>query len=272
METVHVFTSHDAANLAAANLQAHGIECWINSDDAGGMLPNLSSPGGVRLVVQVSDSAAALALLTGKIPPTETSSQNESEGGNPSSATEAPGWKIAPGQIIVGIIAGVIGCLFYQWCSQLGERIHYHHAPNGMIDKEWIYRDGELTEFRRDRNLDGAWDEWSHYKNGQIESAQNDNNFDGKSDETWFYSDGRLVRMEKDTDFNGMPDEFCTYKFGVISTVDFRPNGSKFSTERELYRNGVLVEILRGGDAEGNFKESVQYDPFFNPVSTNRLQ
>ena len=45
-ETIRIFTSHETANLAAANLQAHGIQCWINADDGGGMLPNLAAPGG----------------------------------------------------------------------------------------------------------------------------------------------------------------------------------------------------------------------------------
>ncbi len=36
-------------------------------------------------------------------------------------------------------------------------------------------------------------------------------------------------------------------------------------------KNGVLTEIERGGDSNGNFKEIVRYDPFFNPVGTNPL-
>jgi len=97
-------------------------------------------------------------------------------------------------------------------------------------------------------------------------------NFDGKPDETWTYSNGVVVKMEKDTDFNGTPDEFCTYKHGVVQQVDIRPNGAKYATQRQLYQNGVLVEILRGGDASGNFNEVVRYDPFFNPISTNKLR
>jgi hypothetical protein len=31
----------------------------------------------------------------------------------------------------------------------------------------------------------------------------------------------------------------------------------------------VVTEILRGGDSNGNFKEDVRYDEFFNPISTN---
>ena len=48
-----------------------------------------------------------------------------------------------------------------------------------------------------------------------------------------------------------------------------KPNGSKFATQRWLYQNGLLTEILRGGDSNGNFKEDVHYDPFFNPIPIN---
>ena len=62
-EIIHVFTNHEAAELAAANLQAHGIESWITCDDGGGMMPYLTLPEGVRLLVQSSDAEAARALL-----------------------------------------------------------------------------------------------------------------------------------------------------------------------------------------------------------------
>jgi Putative prokaryotic signal transducing protein len=62
--TIQTFGSREAAELAASNLRAHGIECWIQADDCGGMLPNLSAAGGVQLLVRDSDTEAALALLS----------------------------------------------------------------------------------------------------------------------------------------------------------------------------------------------------------------
>jgi hypothetical protein len=268
-ETIRIFTSREAADLAAANLQAHGIRCWINTDDGGGMLPNLAAPGGVHLVVRASDSAAASALLAEPMPAAEMPNQNDPDAGIDSPTRAAPHKAFAPGQIFIGIVAGVLLCLLYQWYSQLGTKTHYHHNENSITDEAWVYRDGYLVEVMKDRNLDGAWDHWAHYKSGQLALVEDDNNFDGKPDETWTYSHGALLKMEKDTDFNGTPDMFCTYKDGLIQQVDFRPNGAKFATQRHLFQNGVLVEILRGGDANGNFKEAVRYDPFYNPISTN---
>ncbi|HEY3855046.1 MAG TPA: hypothetical protein VGO67_11675 [Verrucomicrobiae bacterium] len=271
IRTIHVFTSHEAADLAASNLNSRGIRCWINANDAGGMLPNLAAPGGVRLLVHSSDAAEATALLKEQMSVAELSALSESESGIPSPSVEVGRGKIAPVQLVIGIVAGVLLCLLYQELSQVGTRTHYHYNQDGRADEAWVYRNGHLIELMKDRNHDGIWDQWSYYKNGVVVRSDVDNNFDGKPDETWTYSDRTLVKMEKDMDFNGTPDEFCTYENGVIQEVDIRPNGAKFATERDLYQNGVLVETLREGDGHGNLKESVRYDPFHNPIGTNKL-
>jgi hypothetical protein len=267
--TIRTFSSHDTAELAAANLEAYGIQCWINSDDAGGMLPNLTAPGGVRLLVRASDAEAAIALLNAQTPITEISSQSETKPEASSPSENAPRIKLALGQIFISIVVGVILCLIYQWNNERGTRTHYHYTEDRKADKAWIYRDGYLVEFREDRNHDGEWDHRAYYEHGQIVRSEYDNNFDGKPDEWWTFSDGGTDTLQKDTDFNGIPDEFCTYKNQLIQQLDIKPNGSKFTTTREIFNNGVLTEILRGGDSNGNFKEDVKYDPFFNPISTN---
>ena len=266
--TIRTFNSHEAAELAAANLEAHGIECWINADDCGGMYPNLTVASGVRLLVRASDAEAAIALLNTYASPAEIN-QIETEAVASSPPETVPLKKLAWGQILFGIVIGVILCSLYQWTNNLGTKTYYHHA-NGKVDKVWVYRNGYLAEFSEDRNLDGVWDHWVHYNEyGQVSKSECDNNFDGKPDETWTYSNGSPVTLEKDTDFNGIPDEFCTYKYGILQQADWRPNGSKFTSTREIFQNGVLTEIWRGGDSNGHFKEVVRYDPFFNPISTN---
>jgi hypothetical protein len=272
-ETIRIFTSHEAADVAAANLQAHHIQCWITADDGGGMLPNLAAPGGVRLVVQASDAAAAGGLLADLTPAPKTPVQAETEDAISLPAPAISQKKFAAvWWLLIGIVVGVLLCLLYQRYRSLGERTVYHYNRDGKADTARIYRNGQLVELMKDRNLDGSWDYWVYYEQGQAVSAKSDDNFDGKPDETWTYANGLTVAMERDTDFNGIPDEFCTYKYGVIQQMDIRPNGAKFATQRMLYQNGVLTEILRGGDAAGNFKEAVRYDPFANPISTNKPQ
>jgi hypothetical protein len=266
--TIRIFGSHDTAELAAANLEAHGIECWVNADDCGGMYPNLTAAGGVRLLVRASDAEAAIALLNAPASPAEIN-QIETEAVASSPPETVPPKKLALGQILFGIIMGVILCLLYQWTNKLGTKTYYDYTNDGKRDEAWIYRNGHLAEHLRDRNLDGAWDHWAYYEHGHLVRSESDNNFDGKSDVFWTYYDGGMDILQKDTDFNGIPDEFCTYKHEIIQQEDMKPNGSKFVTEREIFQNGVLTEIWRGGDSNGVFKEKVRYDPFFNPISTN---
>ena len=274
MTVVRTFSSHEAAQLAASNLEAHGIGCWIKADDCGGMYPNLTAPGGVRLLVRIEDAEEASALLNTRVSSAEMS-QIEAEA-VASAPPEIPSpKKLALGQILFGIVLGVILgiflCLFYQSASEFGKKAYYHYH-NGKPDKAWVYRNGHLVEFMQDRNFDGKWDLWTYYERGYATRSEYDNNFDGKPDLTWKYSNGVVMSMEKDTDFNGKPDEFCIYKDDMVQQVDFRPNGSKFSITRELYQNGVLTEIKRGGDSNGNFKSIMRYDPFFDPIGTGPIE
>lgn len=267
---VRDFPSHDAAELAAANLRAHGIECWINADDAGGMYPNLTLANGVRLLVRAAEADAAIALLNTEASASELSEIEAQAVAVPSPDRSPPG-KLGLGGIFAGVVAGVLLCLLYQWTETRGTKTYYFYTKEGKRDQAWIYRNGHIVQFLADRNLDGVWDCWVYYENGRRVRAELDNNFDGKPDETWIYSNGVLVSMEKDTDFNGVPDEFCTYTNEIPQQMDFKPNGSKFATQRWIYKNGVLVEILKGGDANGNFKETEHYDAFFNRVPENQI-
>jgi hypothetical protein len=266
--TLRTFGNHEAAELAVANLEAHGIECWVKADDCGGMYPNLTTAGGVRLLVRASDADAAVALLNAQASPAEIN-QMEAEAVAFSPPETIPLKQLSWGQILFGIVIGIILCLVCQWANKLGTKTLYHYTKDGKRDEAWVYRDGHLAEHLQDRNLDGVWDYWAYYEHGYVVRSELDNNFDGKPDETWTYSNGDLISMEKDTDFNGVPDEFCTYKYHILQQADMKPNGSKFTTTREIFQNGVLTEIWRGGDSNGHFKEVVRYDPFFNPISTN---
>jgi hypothetical protein len=268
---IRAFSNHEAAQLAASNLEAHGIKCWVSADDCGGMYPNLTAASGVRLSVATSDAEAAVALLNAPASPAEIK-QVETEAVASSSPEPVSEKQPAQGQmlfgIVIGVILGVILCLFYQWVNGLGTKTYYHYS-HGIADEEWVYRDGHLVEFLQDRNLDGKWDEWTYYEHGRPVRAEYDNNFDGKPDEWWTFSDDGNDTLQEDTDFNGIPDEFCTYKHRIIQQLEIRPNGLKYAITREIFKNGVLTEVWRGGDSNGHFKEVVRYDPFFNPISTN---
>lgn len=57
------FPTMQAAELAMARLTANGIHCSIQSNDAGGMLPFLQVPEGVKLFVPSSQFEEAKELL-----------------------------------------------------------------------------------------------------------------------------------------------------------------------------------------------------------------
>ena len=259
--------NHESADLAAAKLQAHGIDCWVEADDAGGMYPNLTLAQGVRLLVQEADVQRAVEVLDAQMSAAELA---ELEVQATSAQPEPPSRrKLSPVQILLGLLLGIGLCLLWQAMEKPGTKTYYLYTKDGRAYEAFTYKNGRLAEAVRDRNLDGKWDTWSHYEHGHLLRAEYDNNFDGKPDEWWTMSNGSPVSMEKDTDFNGVPDELCTYTNGVPQQIEIKPNGSRFVTQRWLYRNGVLTEIQRGRDTNGNFTIVTHYDPFFNP--TNKM-
>jgi hypothetical protein len=265
---IRIFPNHELAGIAAAKLKAHGIESFVDCDDCAGMYPNLTVAEGARLKVWEEDEFIAAAVLEAK-PTPEESKKIEVEAVLATPPPPEPKVKLAWAQLLIAFVLGVLVSLLWQWRQEQVPVTHYYYTPEGKRTDAWIYRGRQLVEHWEDRNLDGQWDYWAHYESGRVVRAEYDNNFDGKPDEFWTMRPDGADSLEEDTDFNGVPDMFCTYKYRIIKTVEVRPNASKFATEREYYKNGVLTEVWRGGDSNGNFREVIKYDPFLNPISTN---
>jgi len=60
---IAIFTTEIEARADEARLQAAGIEAFVDSDDCGGMRPELAYSNGVRLYVPVADRQRASELL-----------------------------------------------------------------------------------------------------------------------------------------------------------------------------------------------------------------
>ena len=75
---IRVFGSHEAAALAATRLESYGIECWINADDCGGMMPILAGSG-LKLVVCSGDAEAATAILDSQLSAANPASEHTAD-------------------------------------------------------------------------------------------------------------------------------------------------------------------------------------------------
>jgi hypothetical protein len=269
-QAIRLFSTRESAEIAAAKLESNGIKCWVNSDDCGGMYPSLTTAAGVRLNVRSEDAEAATALLDAQASPAEIN-QMEIEALASPASNPAPPKKIALGQIFIAFFAGIILCLLFQGKSELGYKTQYAYTADGKCYEGRMYRDGHLIELLKDRKQAGKWDARIYYEQGRVIRAVYDENYDGKPDYFVTYSNGSPATAEQDTDFNGISDAFSTFKDGALQQVDYRPNGSKFTTTRAIYKNGVLTEIWRGGDSHGFFNVVEKYDPFFNEVEKKYL-
>jgi len=262
---IKIFGSRTQADVAVSELEARGIECWTTTDDAGGMLPNLTAPGGVKLFVRKTDAEAAAALLDVPGVP------GKFTGVKPAS----PNHVISTlATLFLGFVAGVGICVVYSAlpASHKGTHVYYSSFGGGHNNKELIYENGYLSKVYKDRNGDGKWDYWAQYdKDGREESMSEDNNFDGKPDEFWYYTNEQPVRMQKDTYFSGVPDETVYYKNGLPAQTDWIPNGSTSITKRCLFTNAVLYQVLRDTAGHGYFDQQVIYNAFDDPIATNSV-
>ena len=63
MTVLRTYGSEMEAEMAAAMLQAYGVEALVSTDDAGGMYPQMAQLRGIKLLVWEKDLEEARALL-----------------------------------------------------------------------------------------------------------------------------------------------------------------------------------------------------------------
>jgi hypothetical protein len=66
---IRTFSNEAEAGIAAAALEAHGVECRVLTDNAGGALPAMSLLFAIRLVVHKMDEQLARRVLDGVAEP-----------------------------------------------------------------------------------------------------------------------------------------------------------------------------------------------------------
>jgi len=60
---IATYPNHETAEAIVSLLASEGIEAVLNSDDAGGELPNLDVGRGIRVYVSAKDAEFAMGLL-----------------------------------------------------------------------------------------------------------------------------------------------------------------------------------------------------------------
>lgn len=268
------FSSAPEAEAVAAALKVAGFQCWLSSDDCGGMYAAMDVVQGVHLFVRSADYAAADSFL--KATPSAIDpgvfSPSETAATAPITSQSMTKGRLMP--FVAGLVVGVLLCLLYQWADKLGTK-NYRRDWNsdGKPDETWVYLNGHASESLVDRNFDGVLDSWSYYDSeGKQTLVRADENFDTVPDATWYYTNGLLVSSSLDTDFNGVPDVTYFFKHDLPQRTDWQPNGTNIISLRQFFRHGVLVEEQRDTDFDGAFDVVVLYDPFQNPIRTNAFK
>jgi len=172
------FSTRSQAELAALELRSRGIECTIQADDCGGMLP----PFRVRLFISPKDSEAARGILEeGNV--SETLAQPEPEQASPLQPASRTRRTVIVLALGIGFLLGLLAYRVTEVRRNAGLRVYYSDLNgDGRHDEAYSYEHGTIVWHTMDRNFDGNWDVWYEYRRGQIYTEQGDENFDGKAD------------------------------------------------------------------------------------------
>lgn len=267
---LNTFRDTATADMAASQLRSHGIECLITTDDCGGMFPPL---GVIKLLVapaEARDAREILQLAPVDTEPAATGSQNQSASSTNRNGPPPRVYRFNSG-VAVGLILGALLHFAYTHYQANRDRTdRYYYDDDDQPDQEVISRNGQMIESRFDRDGDGRWDWWTHYKDGVPTSEETDENFDGRADGWYALSPKGLSSTGRvDSDFNGVPDVFMTCEHGQLKQSDWRPNGTNVILLRQVYQHGELQEEIRDTDGDGRFDVSVRFDAFSTPISTN---
>jgi hypothetical protein len=259
------------ADLAASQLRAAGIDCVISTDDCAGMYPSL---GVIQLLVDPAVAEDARRILR-EATTTSASAMSLPEEKTPVRANTPPPrvYRFNSG-LAVGVMLGVLLHFGYRHYEEHRDRTdRYYNDSDDSPDEEIVWRNGQTLERRFDRNGDSRWDLKTHFKDGLPVSDELDDNFDGKWDGALSYSArGWVSSGHFDTDFNGVPDLTVIYTNGLTLRSDWRTNGTKSVSLRQLYRDGGLEEELRDVNGDGLFDVSILFDRFITPIRTNSLR
>lgn len=271
MNVVAMFANQSDADRAVCQLRAANIDCILEADDCGGMMPTIPIATGIRLLVPQDQAQAATELLG-----TEVNVQSIPEPPPPvpsSPGSEPPQKPRRAGVVfLAGLVSGALLVLAYQRAEWHGDRrFELDENRDGKVDAITYYRNGVARQFDRDRNGDGNMDETTYFDDGIPTRGSQDDNFDG-SDDCWAtYTNGSVLRVAWDLDFDGKPDAFSSYRHDVISQTDYRPASTNDFLLRQVYQHGVLREELWDSDRDGFLDVQVLFDPFHQPVRTNRI-
>ena len=214
-------------------LAQEGMSARIDGAYLQGAVGELPAQGFVRLVVEDDDYDQARAAIE-RWEATEVSDPVPASVAAPS---RSKAWVFA----LVGVAIGVAGSFAYFRTPVTDSGVDYNR--DGVLDERWVYApSGSTLESTMDRNLDTKIDYTSHFDHqGEIVTAEADDDFDGVFETHYLFKDGSVVSAEADTDGDAYPDLRAAYTHGVLDSVEYIDPQSGWPVRVEQYRLGKLT-------------------------------
>jgi hypothetical protein len=243
-------------------LRQRGISARLEGAGLQGAIGELPAIGLVRLVVEDSDFGAARAVI-----------DEWEKSAVPDPVTALP--KQRAGALVgaaIGLVLGIGGAIMY---FRVPANVDgFDHNGDGELDERWMTSPGGTpirTEI--DRNFDGDVDfVWKLDRYGQAESGQSDDDFNGTFETQFRLRNGQVYFAQVDTDGDSIPDLESFARFGVLGTVEYRPNNSSRPVRVETFQLGKLVSADVDTDRDGTLDRRYTYDAFGEVASVKEIE
>jgi hypothetical protein len=243
-------------------LRQRGISARLEGAGLQGAIGELPAIGLVRLVVEDSDFAAARVVID---------EWENSAAPDPVSALP----KQRAGALVgaaIGLVLGIGGAIMY---FRVPANVDgFDHNGDGELDERWTTSPGGTpirTEI--DRNFDGDVDfVWKLDRYGQAESGESDDDFNGTFETQFRLRNGQVYFAQVDTDGDSIPDLESFARFGVLGTVEYRPNNSSRPVRVETFQLGKLVSADVDTDRDGTLDRRYTYDAFGEVASVKEIE
>jgi hypothetical protein len=245
---------YEAANTLEAHmlidvLRQQGLQAQLQGEHLTGAAGELPAVGLVRLAVDEADWSQARAALA------RWEAEHPAEPARPPAPGRGRFWR----GLALGLGLGVAAtwAVFHLPGSVEG----IDRDRDGLLDETWTYAvSGRPLRVESDRNLDHRVDLIAGYDDqGELASAEADEDFDGRFETHRRYRDGQLASSEADTDGDGFPDLRVDLVDGVVRTMTLLNPATGLALRVERLHLGRAIEADVDTDRDGRLDTRFEY-------------
>lgn len=253
-EAQNSIEAHMIVNL----LEQAGLKGHIDGELLQGGVGEIQVSGLVRVMVEDADYDEALVII------------EQWDAQQPEVIEEVKVITKRKNSLFVGFIGFCLGlACMYMYFYEPVEVDGKDQNSDGIIDEEWIYKNGYISETKVDRNFDGKMDLIITYNRfGKIKMSISDDDFNSTFETTTYYKRGNAEVMAADTNGDGFKDLKTVYENGVGAEIHFINAETKNIKRIQKITPFKIYESQLDSNDDGILDTIHRYDEYEQVIET----